>query len=137
MTAAAVATAALRELDDILDPIRKPGRADIEIPELDTPPPGGPRTFMILGSDKREGADRYSPPRSDTILLARADPDTDAITVMSIPRDLKVDIPGHGTEQDQRRVRARRPQAAARRWSSRRSRSCSATRPARTSRSPT
>jgi hypothetical protein len=32
ITAAAVATAALRELDDILDPIRKPGRADIDIP---------------------------------------------------------------------------------------------------------
>ena len=99
VTAAAVATAALRELDDILDPIRKPGRADIRIPELDTPPPGGPRTFMILGSDKREGADRDSPPRSDTILLARANPDTDAITVMSIPRDLKVSIPGHGTDK--------------------------------------
>jgi LCP family protein required for cell wall assembly len=96
ITAAAVATAALRELDDILDPIRKPGRADIRIPELDTPPPGGPRTFMILGSDKREGADRLSPPRSDTILLARADPDADGVTVMSIPRDLKVDVPGHG-----------------------------------------
>jgi LCP family protein required for cell wall assembly len=96
ITAAAVATAALRELDDILDPIRKPGRADIRIPELDTPPPGGPRTFMILGSDKRNGADRFSPPRSDTILLARADPDAKAITVTSIPRDLKVDIPGHG-----------------------------------------
>ncbi len=96
ITAAAVATAALRELDDILDPIRKPGRADIRIPELDTPPPGGPRTFMILGSDKREGADRFSPPRSDTILLARADPDAEAVTVTSIPRDLKVDVPGHG-----------------------------------------
>ena len=51
---------------------------------------------MILGSDKRQGADRFSPPRSDTILLARADPDTEAVTVLSIPRDLKVDIPGHG-----------------------------------------
>jgi polyisoprenyl-teichoic acid--peptidoglycan teichoic acid transferase len=99
VTAAAVATAALRELDDILDPIRKPGRADIRIPELDRPPPGGPRTFMILGSDKRKGADRNSPPRSDTILLARANPDTDAITVMSIPRDLKVEIPGHGKDK--------------------------------------
>jgi polyisoprenyl-teichoic acid--peptidoglycan teichoic acid transferase len=96
ITAAAVATAALRELNDILDPIRKPGRADIRIPELDTPPPGGPRTFMVLGSDKRMGADRNSPPRSDTILLARADAEASAITVMSIPRDLKVDIPGHG-----------------------------------------
>jgi LCP family protein required for cell wall assembly len=96
ITAAAVATAALRELDDILDPIRKPGRADIRIPELDQPPPGGPRTFMILGSDKRMGTDASSPPRSDTILLARADAEASAITVTSIPRDLKVEIPGHG-----------------------------------------
>jgi len=51
---------------------------------------------MVLGSDKREGADADSPPRSDTILLARADPDKDAIAVMSLPRDLKVEIPGHG-----------------------------------------
>ena len=110
ITAAAVATAALRELDDILDPIRQPGRADIRIPELDTPPPGGPRTFMILGSDKREGADRNSPPRSDTILLARADPDAEAVTVAVDPARPQGRRPGHGSEQDQRRVRARRPQ---------------------------
>ena len=60
------------------------------------PDPGGPRTFMVLGSDARKGADAGMPPRSDTILLARADPDKDAIAVMSIPRDLKVEIPGHG-----------------------------------------
>jgi LCP family protein required for cell wall assembly len=97
LTATAVATTALRELDDALAPIRQPGRADIKIEDLDIPDPGGPRTFMVLGSDKREGADASSPPRSDTILLARADPDKDAISVMSIPRDLKVDIPGHGS----------------------------------------
>ena len=96
LTATAVATTALRELDRVLDPIRKPGRADIKAEDLDIADPGGPRTFMVLGSDKREGADASSPPRSDTILLARADPDKDAITVMSIPRDLKVEIPGHG-----------------------------------------
>jgi polyisoprenyl-teichoic acid--peptidoglycan teichoic acid transferase len=96
ITAAAVATAALRELDDALDPIRLPGRADIPNKDLDIPDPGGARTFMILGSDKRKGADRYSPARSDTILLARADPDSEAITVVSIPRDLKVEIPGYG-----------------------------------------
>ena len=72
------------------------GRADIDVPELDIPDPGGPRTFMVLGSDAREGADAGMSPRSDTILLARADPDKDAIAVMSIPRDLKVEIPGHG-----------------------------------------
>ena len=96
LTGTAVATVALREIDDILDPIRKEGRADIDVPELDIPDPGGPRTFMVLGSDAREGADAGMSPRSDTILLARADPDKDAIAVMSIPRDLKVEIPGHG-----------------------------------------
>jgi LCP family protein required for cell wall assembly len=96
LTATAVATTALRELNDALDPIRREGRADIKAPDLDIANPGGPRTFMVLGSDKREGADRFSPPRSDTILLARADPGKDGISVMSIPRDLKVAIPGHG-----------------------------------------
>jgi LCP family protein required for cell wall assembly len=96
LTGTAVATVALRELDDILDPIRRDGRADIDVPELDVPDPGGPRTFMVLGSDAREGVDAGMAPRSDTILLARADPDKDAIAVMSIPRDLKVEIPGHG-----------------------------------------
>jgi LCP family protein required for cell wall assembly len=96
LTGTAVATVALRELDDILDPLRRDGRADIDVPELDKVDPGGPRTFMILGSDAREGADAGMDPRSDTILLARADPDKDAIAVMSIPRDLKVEIPGHG-----------------------------------------
>ena len=96
LTASALATTVLREVDDILQPLRLPGRADIDVPELDIPDPGGPRTFMILGSDKREGADASSPPRSDTILLARADPDKEAVAVMSIPRDLKVEIPGHG-----------------------------------------
>jgi polyisoprenyl-teichoic acid--peptidoglycan teichoic acid transferase len=96
LTATALATTVLREVDDILEPLRLPGRADIDVPELDIPDPGGPRTFMVLGSDKREGADAGMAPRSDTILLARADPDKDAIAVMSLPRDLKVEIPGHG-----------------------------------------
>jgi hypothetical protein len=56
ITAAAVATAALRELDDILDPIRKPGRADIRIPELDTPPPAR--------SCSRTGSARTCPSRT-------------------------------------------------------------------------
>ena len=96
LTGTAVATVALRELDDILDPIRRDGRADIDIPELDVPDPGGPRTFLMLGSDARDGDDAGMSPRSDTIMLVRVDPDKDAIAVMSIPRDLKVEIPGHG-----------------------------------------
>ena len=32
-------------------------------------------------------------------MLLRLDPDNDAIALMSIPRDLKVEIPGYGTEK--------------------------------------
>ena len=95
LTATAVATAVFREVEDITRDLQ--GRANIEVPELDKAEAGGARTFMILGSDKRKGVDAGAGARSDTILLARADPDKDAIAVMSIPRDLKVEIPGHGS----------------------------------------
>jgi LCP family protein required for cell wall assembly len=38
-------------------------------------------------------------PRSDTIILVRLDPDKEATAVMSVPRDLKVDIPGYGRDR--------------------------------------
>ena len=67
---------------------------------------------MILGSDDRYADTKAGvKPRSDTILLVRADPDNEAIRSMSIPRDLKVEIPGHGQRQDQRRLRDRRRRA--------------------------
>jgi LCP family protein required for cell wall assembly len=57
---------------------------------------GGPETFLILGSDRRIGAkdsyDRENPPHSDTILLVRFDPAQEQTSVLSIPRDLMVNI---------------------------------------------
>jgi LCP family protein required for cell wall assembly len=57
---------------------------------------GGPQTFLILGSDRRTGAknaeERSDPGRSDTMLLVRFDPEQGQTSVLSIPRDLKVDI---------------------------------------------
>jgi polyisoprenyl-teichoic acid--peptidoglycan teichoic acid transferase len=59
---------------------------------------GEPENILIIGSDKRAGAEfAEDPGRSDTTILLRLDPETDAIAVMSIPRDLKVEIPGYGT----------------------------------------
>ena len=61
---------------------------------------GKPQTLMILGSDQRYGDKKLGlKPRSDTIILVRLDPDKEATAVMSIPRDLKVDIPGYGTDK--------------------------------------
>ena len=51
---------------------------------------------MILGTDGRLGVEEAGGRRrSDTIILARLDADKSAITLMSIPRDLKVTIPGY------------------------------------------
>jgi LCP family protein required for cell wall assembly len=56
---------------------------------------GEPENILILGSDKR-ASEPGDPGRSDTTLLLRLDPDRNAIALMSIPRDLKVEIPGYG-----------------------------------------
>jgi anionic cell wall polymer biosynthesis LytR-Cps2A-Psr (LCP) family protein len=59
---------------------------------------GEPQNILIVGSDKRAGAEfAEDPGRSDTTILLRLDPEKGAIAVMSIPRDLKVEIPGYGT----------------------------------------
>jgi polyisoprenyl-teichoic acid--peptidoglycan teichoic acid transferase len=59
---------------------------------------GEPENILILGSDERAG-EQEEKGRSDTTILLRLDPDRNAIAVMSIPRDLKVEIPGFGTEK--------------------------------------
>ncbi len=50
----------------------------------------------MIGSDKRAN-EAEDPGRSDTTMLIRLDPDQGLISMMSIPRDLKVEIPGYGT----------------------------------------
>ncbi len=59
---------------------------------------GEPENILILGSDKRANL-QEDPGRSDTTILLRLDPDRNAIAVMSIPRDLKVEIPEVGTDK--------------------------------------
>ena len=72
----------------------------VDIPEITRAKAGGARTILLLGSDARyEDKKLGLKPRSDTMLLVRADPDRDAIAVMSIPRDLAVEMPGHGRDK--------------------------------------
>ena len=103
-TAGAVATAALLEVKgaaDIFNRFSKPIAGINEKGVLDDVPAGGPQTILLLGSDHRfiGGVSDANPPRSDTMLLLRLDPSKGATTVMSIPRDLKVAIPGHGSDK--------------------------------------
>lgn len=55
-----------------------------------------PYYALLLGSDAREG-DTAS--RSDTMILARIDANKGRVTLVSIPRDTKVEIEGHGTQK--------------------------------------
>ena len=75
-----------------------------EIPEEALPEvePGGPRTLLVLGSDRRAKTStdaklygQAEKPHSDTIVLVRLDPKRNRIAVMSLPRDLAVTIPGY------------------------------------------
>ncbi len=59
---------------------------------------GDPQTILIIGSDKRLDT-KGDPGRSDTAILLRVDPDKDRIALLSIPRDLKVNIPGVGVDK--------------------------------------
>jgi polyisoprenyl-teichoic acid--peptidoglycan teichoic acid transferase len=100
MSATALATTVVLEVDDVKNAFLGEGRLQVDIPEITKAEAGGARTILLLGSDARyEDKKLGLKPRSDTILLVRADPDRDAIAVMSIPRDLKAEIPGRGTDK--------------------------------------
>jgi LCP family protein required for cell wall assembly len=58
---------------------------------------GGPQTMLLIGSDRRKGDKKFGyAARSDTMMLVRLDPSKNVTTVLSIPRDLRVTIPGRG-----------------------------------------
>jgi LCP family protein required for cell wall assembly len=61
---------------------------------LEAPTPGQPTTAIVIGYDKRPGPESAVGSRSDTVMLVRADPQNDTVTLLSFPRDLRVEIPG-------------------------------------------
>jgi LCP family protein required for cell wall assembly len=93
--AAATSASILLYLNDIADALSHGGKLQKQLSPLLAVPSGGPQNILILGSDKRAGTPG-DPGRSDTTMLLRLDPDQSRIALMSIPRDLKVDIPGYG-----------------------------------------
>jgi LCP family protein required for cell wall assembly len=79
--------------------VRHYGHAEAFAPGTITAPPSGkPQTLLLVGSDRRYG-DPRGDARSDTLMLLRLDPKQNATTVLSIPRDLRVTIPGHGIDK--------------------------------------
>lgn len=60
--------------------------------------PHDPVNILVLGSDQRKSL-AGDKGRSDTIMLLRIDPATKSVSMLSIPRDLRVEIPGWGTDR--------------------------------------
>ena len=58
--------------------------------QLDVPLPGEPAVALVIGYDARKGEGPTG--RSDTLMLVRADPQTDSISLLSFPRDMRVEI---------------------------------------------
>ncbi len=57
--------------------------------------PGSAQTVLAIGSDHRAG-EPFNAANTDTMMLIRLDPNSSTINVLSIPRDLQVQIPERG-----------------------------------------
>ena len=71
----------------------------VSIPESNLPPAwdGASRiTVLLIGLDYRDYIANEGPPRSDTMILLTIDPLTKTAGMLSIPRDMWVNIPGFG-----------------------------------------
>ena len=73
-----------------------PRSADVKAAQeaLDVVIPGEPTTALVLGYDKRAGIEGAETGHSDTLMLVRADPSLETVTMLSFPRDLLVEIHG-------------------------------------------
>jgi len=60
--------------------------------QLDVALPGEPATALVIGYDRRADDAKGTPSRSDTLMLMRADPDGKTLSLLSFPRDLRVQI---------------------------------------------
>ncbi len=92
-TAAVVAVAGLLGFKQLAKEIGvQPAlKASVAIPQ-----PGQAQTLFLIGSDHRAG-EPYRDANTDTMMLMRIDPRSTTINVLSVPRDLEVQIPDGGT----------------------------------------
>ncbi|MGH1505648.1 MAG: LCP family protein [Acidimicrobiales bacterium] len=81
----------------------------VEIDAIEEAEAGEPSNWLLVGSDSRAGIDSDDPnadiflgdevpagKRTDTIMIARVDPENQVIDLLSVPRDLYVPIAGTG-----------------------------------------
>jgi LCP family protein required for cell wall assembly len=73
--------------------------------EATRPPPTGALTFLLVGTDSRSESTpagvsaNGARSESDVVMVAQVAPDRKSATVISIPRDSLVDVPGRGADR--------------------------------------
>ncbi len=92
-TAAATAVAGLLQFKQLATDIG--GTPAISHANVTIANPGNPQTLLVIGSDHRAG-EPFRSANTDTMMLVRLDPNSSTINVLSVPRDLKVQLPGTG-----------------------------------------
>jgi len=93
-TAATTAVAGLLQFKQLASDLSL--QPSLKNADVTLPPPGAPQTLLVVGSDHRAG-EPYTAANTDTMMLVRLNPASSTVNVLSIPRDLEVDIPGFGT----------------------------------------
>jgi polyisoprenyl-teichoic acid--peptidoglycan teichoic acid transferase len=84
-----------RGVDEAND--RLPPRAAAALTPHDGSLLSDPATILVVGTDGGSAPGREDARRSDSIMLLRTDPDTQRLAYLSIPRDLRAEVPGYGT----------------------------------------
>lgn len=87
-------------------------RFSLDEVDVEEAPPGEPENFLIVGSDSRDNVDPDDPnfsdvlpnssvggTRADTIIIARVDPGSEQVDLISFPRDLWVPVAGRGNDR--------------------------------------
>jgi polyisoprenyl-teichoic acid--peptidoglycan teichoic acid transferase len=76
---------------------RLPRGAKAQLAKRDRSLLSQPTTILVMGTDGGRARGRGDAHRSDSLLLLHLDPGTHRVSYLSIPRDLRVEIPGYGT----------------------------------------
>jgi LCP family protein required for cell wall assembly len=94
--AGATATAGLLQFKSIADVINI--QRALQSKELTVPPQGAPQTLLLVGVDHRyhQGG---TPGNTDTMMLVRVNDKSATINMLSLPRDIQVNVPGYGAEK--------------------------------------
>ena len=78
---------------------RLPRRAKAQLAKRDRSTLSDPTTVLVVGTDGGRARGHAGFNRSDSLMLIRFDPHTHRVAYLSIPRDLRVEIPGYGSSK--------------------------------------